>query len=111
MLVHALRDLSKRLSASEAAEIAALERKYFSKLFLRETGFRFTWWNREIRMRRAEELLTGGRLTIGFIAGAVGYGNLTTFERSFKARSGGVGPSAYLASSHADASQLAQRPE
>jgi integrase len=59
LLLHLLNHLGERLSSAQAARIVSVERKYFSKFFLRETGFNFSWWNREVRTSK-----TGKRILI-----------------------------------------------
>jgi AraC-like DNA-binding protein len=94
LLLHLLNNLSERLSSEQAAKIVSRERKYFSKFFQRETGFNFSWWNREVRIRLAAQLLHQRGRSIDSVALAVGYFDLTTFARAFK-RSKGIGPQAY----------------
>jgi AraC-like DNA-binding protein len=94
LLLHLLKNLSDRLSSAQAAKIVSVERKYFSKFFLRETGFNFSWWNREIRIRLATRLLQQRGRNIDSVALAVGYIDLTTFGRAFK-KCNGICPQAY----------------
>jgi transcriptional regulator GlxA family with amidase domain len=47
-----------------------------------------------MRIRRASQLLREKGRTIDSVALAVGYGDLTTFERAFK-KSSGIAPRAY----------------
>jgi transcriptional regulator GlxA family with amidase domain len=94
LLAHVLNNLSERLSSAQAAKIVSVERKYFSRFFPRETGFKFSWWNREIRIRLATQLLHQKGRNIDSVAIAVGYMDLTTFARAFK-KCTGIGPRAY----------------
>ena len=82
-----------RLFAHEGAKIVCVETKYFSKFF-QETGFKFSWWDRELRIRLATQLLRQKGCTIDSVALAVGYADLTTFARAFK-KCKGIGPQAY----------------
>jgi AraC-like DNA-binding protein len=84
LLFHLLSNFGERLSSTQAAKIVSVERKYFSKFFQRETGFKFSWWNREIRIRFATRLLHERGRNIESVAVAVGYIDLTTFTRAFK---------------------------
>jgi general secretion pathway protein G len=92
--LHLLSNLSERLSSAQAAKVVSVERKYFSKFFRRETGFNFAWWNREIRIRLATQLLRQRGRNIDSVALAVGYVDVTTFARAFK-KCNGVCPQAY----------------
>src|SRR5690606_36433450 len=96
---HIQKDLSEPLPSWKAARIVGLERRYFSRFFRKETGYNFSWWNREIRMRLAKELLQQRKVSIHSVALAVGYCDLTTFERAFKRSTGGIGPREYRATS------------
>lgn len=94
LLFHLLSNLSERLTSAKAAKIVSVERKYFSKFFRREAGFNFAWWNREVRIRLAARLLDQRGRNIDSVALAVGYVDLTTFERAFK-KCNGVCPQVY----------------
>lgn len=77
-------DLTRQPLIAELASIAGLERTYFSRHFQRTIGFSFSMWNRHIRMERARHLLASTDLPITGIAMAVGYADVTTFERNFR---------------------------
>lgn len=94
LLLHVLNHLGERLSSAQAAKIVSVERKYFSRFFPRETGFKFSWWNREMRICLATQLLRQKGRNIESVALAVGYLDLTTFGRAFK-KCNGIGPRAY----------------
>jgi AraC-like DNA-binding protein len=94
LLWHLLNNLDQRLSSAQAAKIVSVERKYFSRFFLREAGFNFSWWNREMRIRFATRLLHQKGRNIDSVALAVGYVDLTTFARAFK-KCKGVPPQVY----------------
>jgi AraC-like DNA-binding protein len=94
LLWHVLSNLGERLSSEQAAKIVSLEKKYFSRFFQRETGFKFAWWNREMRVRLATRLLHQKGRNIDSIALAVGYVDATTFTRAFK-KCHGIAPQAY----------------
>jgi AraC-like DNA-binding protein len=62
---------------------------YFSKVFKDVTGQGFRAYLNDCRIRRAEEiLLSGSKLSITELALALGFGDLTTFERIFKKKVG-----------------------
>jgi transcriptional regulator GlxA family with amidase domain len=77
-------DLSKPLSLSVAATLCRLERTYFSKYFRMHTGMTFVDWYRWVRIERAKALLAKPRMKVDAVSDAVGYRNITTFERAFR---------------------------
>ena len=72
------------LSQEDVAFIFAVERTYCSRLFRSSTGKTFCEWSRGIRMKAAKELLQRSNGSVSSIALAVGYRDLTTFERNFR---------------------------
>lgn len=76
------------LPLSRAAEICGLEKTYFSRFFRAHVGMKFVAWSRRIRVERAKTLLANRRPKITTIALAVGYKNITTFERNFRIGTG-----------------------
>ena len=81
------------VSLGVAADVAGLEKTYFSKFFRRKTGICFRDWLSAVRVRRALELMTARALSITEIAFAVGFRDLRTFERAVE-RCTGLCPSA-----------------
>ena len=75
---------SEPISLGEAAGIAALESTYFSTYFRAKVGITFTEWLRQIRIKKAMELMKTRDSSITHIAYEVGFGDLRTFERAFK---------------------------
>ena len=69
---------------TQAAEIAALEKTYFSKVFKEKVGVSFADWLARERVKRALLMLTDHDHRITDLAFAVGFGDLRTFERAFK---------------------------
>jgi AraC-like DNA-binding protein len=67
-----------------AAGVAGMESSYFSALFHKEVGVRYTDWVRYLRVSKAMDLLAEADPSITRIAFAVGYNDLRTFERAFK---------------------------
>lgn len=86
--------LDEHIPLSRAAEIACLERKYFSAFFRSKTGVCFRDWLAYQRSLRAAELMRGSNLSVTDVAFTVGFQDLRTFERSFK-RCMGLTPLAY----------------
>jgi AraC-like DNA-binding protein len=68
----------------EAAEIACLETKYFSKFFHKKVGIRFSVWIRSFRIAEAVKLMGASERSITELAYLVGFGDVRTFERAFK---------------------------
>jgi transcriptional regulator GlxA family with amidase domain len=79
--------LHEPLPLGRAADIAGLERTYFSKFFHETTGCKFSTWNRAVRIQRAASLLRLSAGTVRSIAACVGYRNITTFERASRSAS------------------------
>lgn len=75
-------DLS--ITLSDLAQILDLEKTYCCKVFRRITDKSFSEWIRGIRIGRAQALLRVHPYTITHVSHAVGYGDITTFERAFR---------------------------
>jgi len=69
---------------AQAAEIAALEKTYFCKVFRAKVGISFVDWLARERVKRALLMMTDHDHRITDLAFAVGFGDLRTFERAFK---------------------------
>ena len=89
-----LENIKHPLSLAEAATMAGLERTYFCKRFRKVARLGFHAWSRALRIERAKVLLESTDLTVSAIAEAVGYEDLTTFERNFR-RQAAMPPSCY----------------
>ena len=72
------------ISLKEAAGIAALESSYFSSYFRAKVGITFTGWLRQVRVKKAMELMKARDLSITEVAYEVGFADPTTFGRAFK---------------------------
>ena len=72
------------ITLGQAAEIAGLEKTYFSKYFRDRTGTCFKDWIAFERINRALLMLTNHDHKITELAFAVGFEDLRTFERAFK---------------------------
>jgi transcriptional regulator GlxA family with amidase domain len=77
-------DLTRRLTLVEAAKIAGLAPTYFSKCFRHRVGITFGEWSSRLRVAEAKAQLLIADLSITAIAAAVGYADVTTFERVFR---------------------------
>lgn len=65
-----------------AARVAGLETTYFSKFFHQKTGVCYREWLSWVRVSQAIDLMAKRNLSITEVAFAVGFGDLTTFERA-----------------------------
>ncbi|MEK6795998.1 MAG: AraC family transcriptional regulator [Spirochaetota bacterium] len=84
--IHA--NIAGDVSLAHAAEAAGLSCDHFSKVFKRGTGFYFTEYMNEMRIREACRLLRSTAKSITDIAFASGYRNVPYFNRIFKATTG-----------------------
>lgn len=84
-------NLSQPISLADAAHVAALEKKYFSRYFKACVGRTFSDWLLEQRIGHAMELLRNRDYPISILTFKVGCLDLRTFERRFK-RVTGVTP-------------------
>lgn len=75
---------SQVITLSTAAEIAGMERKYFSTFFHRRVGIVFRFWLMWFRIQEAMRLLESENNSITQIAFNVGFTDLRTFERAFR---------------------------
>ena len=81
-------NLSEKFDLGQLAEIAGLEKKYFSTYFRKKTGVRVMEWVNAIRVNRSIQLMRTYDDSITNIAFAVGFQDLRTFERAFKKNTG-----------------------
>jgi transcriptional regulator GlxA family with amidase domain len=81
---HLAANAEASLTLTRAAQICGLERTYFCRFFRARVGLSFSEWNRRLRVERAKALLRGEHRSVLAIALAVGYKDLTTFERNFR---------------------------
>jgi AraC-like DNA-binding protein len=77
-------DLSRRPTLADVSRLAGLETTYFSKRFRVIVGMPYAEWSRRLRMQHARQLLGIADLSVTAIAAAVGYMDVTTFERAFR---------------------------
>ncbi len=79
---------SEPVSLEIAAEVAGLEKTYFSKFFHQKTGICFRDWLSSVRVTRAMEIMTTQDLPITEVAFTVGFQDLRTFERAIEKHTG-----------------------
>jgi AraC-like DNA-binding protein/NAD(P)H-dependent FMN reductase len=84
----------QNLSLDTVANVVFMSRYHFSRKFRQETGRRFIDYLIMLRMTEARKLLIDTNWTVTAIAAAVGYRDLSNFERSFK-KLFGTQPSQY----------------
>lgn len=82
------------ISIEEIATYLSLDRKYFSKVFKRETESSPMEYLIQYRIGKACELLQSSTLSVAEIAAAVGYTSQFSFSRVFKKHMN-VAPSSY----------------
>jgi len=76
------RHFSETVNLSRAAEVAGLEKTYFSRFFHDKTGVCFHDWLSWVRVTHAMEIMKSRDLSITQIGFAVGFQDLRTFERA-----------------------------
>lgn len=88
------RNYAQEITLESAAELACMEKTYFSKRFKALTGFGFQEYLTQTRIRAAQELLRSSRLSVGEVAEACGFAGGNYFGDVFR-RTVGVSPSQY----------------
>ncbi len=79
-----IKHMHERLSQADVAFILAVEKTHCSRIFRSATGHSFCEWDRSIRVRVAKNMLRQSDKSVSAIASAVGYRDITTFERNFR---------------------------
>lgn len=82
LLVHS--DYASPLSLTAIAAQFNMSSKYIGRVFLRDTGMRFTEYLMAYRMQEAQRLIITTREKISVIAGLVGYSQLNNFYIHFR---------------------------
>jgi AraC-like DNA-binding protein len=80
--------LTAPISLREIADAVSFSPAYLTDLMKRETGRPIVSWIIELRLERAEHLLSGTEQPISLIAATVGYGDANSFGRAFTKRRG-----------------------
>jgi predicted ATPase/AraC-like DNA-binding protein len=93
LAAHVEKHPAESLTLQKAADIAGLERTYFSAFFREKTGITFKYWEDLRRIQRAALRLRGSDDSISSIA-EESFEDLTTFERTFR-RIMGMAPRDY----------------
>jgi AraC family transcriptional regulator len=79
---------------ADVAGASGLSMYHFCRAFKASTGMPPQHYLRSLRMRKAEEMLAGGRAPVGQTAAALGYHSAGAFARAFK-RETGFSPRAF----------------
>lgn len=77
-------DYRSSLALTGIAETLRMSSKYMGRVFLRDTGMKFSEYLMAYRMLRARALIEGTREKISVIAGMVGYSQINNFYVHFK---------------------------
>ncbi|HZG75483.1 MAG TPA: AraC family transcriptional regulator, partial [Paenibacillus sp.] len=91
--------LSEEIYLDALAEKLNLSSGYLSSYFKEKTGTNIVEYVNETRIRKATELLVETRMKVQDVAEAVGYRNITSFNRMFKKYTG-LKPSEYRKGDH-----------
>lgn len=84
ILLYIAGNFRSSLSLTTIAEKFNMSSKYIGRVFLRDTGLRFTEYLMAYRMLEARRLIVGTQEKISVIAGMVGYTQLNNFYIHFK---------------------------
>ncbi|NAZ85723.1 AraC family transcriptional regulator [Kineococcus indalonis] len=87
-LAYVVDHLTGTVRLSTAAQRAGMSESAFSRRFKRATGMTFTDVVRKLRLAHAAKLLAQTSQPVASIAAAVGYANLSNFNRQFRAEHG-----------------------
>jgi two-component system, response regulator YesN len=82
------------ITLTDVAREAGLSRYYFCRLFHQETGTSFRDYLHDLRITRAKALLADRYVRVTEVASAVGFNDLSHFDRTFRRRVG-CSPSEY----------------
>lgn len=72
------------ITLAMAAEVAAMEKTYFSSFFHDKVGVTFSAWLQYLRISRALAMMSEQDHSITEVAFAVGFNELSTFQKAFK---------------------------
>ena len=93
ILLAARTDFRESPTLTSIAQDLEMSSKYIGRVFLRETGLRFTEYLTAYRMTEARRLIVNTGEKVSVIAGMVGYPQLNNFYTHFR-QYFGVSPSA-----------------
>lgn len=99
MLQYVDQHIYERLFLEQLAEKYFINPNYCGQLFKKTTGKTFSKYVRDVRLARAEQLLSASQMSITDVGAAVGYEDLHYFTRLFTDAMG-MSPSKYRAQVH-----------
>jgi AraC-like DNA-binding protein len=88
------KNLEKPLSLEEVSRESGMSRYHFARMFKAYTGMTFKTYHNEMRIEAAKALLQNRENRISEVCYAVGYNDLSYFNRVFR-RYVGMSPSSY----------------
>jgi AraC-like DNA-binding protein len=88
VIAHMTQNLHRHISRDELARVAHLHPGYFDRVFRVHYGMAPMQMLRDLRLRRAQDLLESTSQTLGAIAHACGVGNASQLSRAFRMRFG-----------------------
>lgn len=77
-------NVGNALSLAMLANVAAVSRFHFARLFRRSTGCSPMAYLERLRLQRAQEMIARGKLSLVEIAGVLGYADQSHFTRRFR---------------------------
>lgn len=80
--------LTEKISIAQMAELTGFSQTHFIRFFRRCTGLHFTEWMNRYRLSMAARLLLISDAPVTEVAAQTGFGNLSYFNRTFRARYG-----------------------
>ncbi|MBO5756030.1 MAG: helix-turn-helix transcriptional regulator [Clostridia bacterium] len=88
--------LSEDITVDRLATVAGFSKYHFVREFKRVTSYTVVTYINLARIEHSKELLAQGEMTVGEIAFACGFNNLSYFSKTFRAHTG-MTPSEYVA--------------
>jgi len=82
------KNIGKKISLEEVADMLHINSSYFSRLFKKETGHNFIQYVTLAKMERAKELLAKTNISVEDVAERLGYDNKSYFTKLFKKYTG-----------------------
>lgn len=74
----------ERISLEEVARVVGISQYYFSHLFRKSQGIKFSAYLNEVRVRHAKELLRDPKMTVAQVYEQVGFNDQSYFSKTFK---------------------------